>query len=436
MCSFGGRKLPTVWNPDTGDRRVSFITLHEEEVVHPDAPGGRAHVSLEHRGASLLGGWLPLPHWLLSMHSDMVAHDDDCGWDIVARGTAFGGKPFVTYTGSLRLVPPRPAVLSALAQWGGDGHAMLPQPAADALASQQLLHSIVLFDGYCNMCNNMIDWLLTQDTNHNLAFGVLQSDAAKALLHARGTPQLVEFRDSVLYLPAGGGAPRLRGAAVLGIGQELRWPWSIMARLGRLVLPQALLNPVYNWIGRNRYRWFGKSPSVRARGAAELQYFIPGGERAAFEPGRDLFVDLPSLGRCGDEGSSEEARAACEYQALEALLKAQGEAQEAATVVVVYDPQCGYCERLQPVWAEAAAAVQPLVAAGSIKLARCMGQAQPHSVREGLRALGVATFPTILAVHPQPGVAPRKYGGASEAERTPQSIREFIESVQPQRWRG
>lgn len=47
-----------------------------------------------------------------------------------------------------------------------------------------------------------------------------------------------------------------RSAAALFVAGELRWPWK-MAGLAR-VLPTWILDRVYNFVARNRYRVFGR----------------------------------------------------------------------------------------------------------------------------------------------------------------------------------
>ena len=43
---------------------------------------------------------------------------------------------------------------------------------------------------------------------------------------------------------------------MLGIARRLPFPWSLAVVF--FVIPPFLRDPIYSWIARNRYRWFGK----------------------------------------------------------------------------------------------------------------------------------------------------------------------------------
>ncbi len=110
----------------------------------------------------------------------------------------------------------------------------------------------MLFDGVCNLCNGAVTWLLERDTREVLRFGALQSEQAHRLLEQHGARD--NLPDSIVLVDRDG--VHTRSDAALRIASLLGPPWSLLA-LGR-VLPRALRDGMYNWIARNRYRWFGK----------------------------------------------------------------------------------------------------------------------------------------------------------------------------------
>jgi predicted DCC family thiol-disulfide oxidoreductase YuxK len=68
-----------------------------------------------------------------------------------------------------------------------------------------------------------------------------------------------------------------RAAAALRCGAALAWPWSWLAKVGMLaaaVLPDAAVDKVYNYIGRNRYKWFGRKETCRMPTAADASRFL------------------------------------------------------------------------------------------------------------------------------------------------------------------
>lgn len=127
--------------------------------------------------------------------------------------------------------------------------------------------SILLFDGVCHMCHSAVQFVLRHNRDQDIFFASLQSDIAKQLLAAHGYAEnrlqsVVFFDGNTLYT---------NSDAALQVGKKLGGGWRALSLLG-LAIPRFLRDPVYLWIARNRYRWFGKSeqcflptPAMRAR---------------------------------------------------------------------------------------------------------------------------------------------------------------------------
>lgn len=111
---------------------------------------------------------------------------------------------------------------------------------------------IVLFDGVCNLCNGAVQWIVKRDRKAVFCFASLQSEAAQEALRAVG--HTTPLPDSLVLIADG--AVSVRTAAVLGIARRLPFPWPLAVVL--FVVPPFLRDPIYSWIARNRYRWFGK----------------------------------------------------------------------------------------------------------------------------------------------------------------------------------
>ena len=113
--------------------------------------------------------------------------------------------------------------------------------------------SVILFDGVCNLCNGLVQFVLKRDKKRRFKFGSLQSAAARRLL-SRFSHLDVDTVDSFVLIDA--------GHAYTKADAGLR----VMNRLGGIyklfgvgfLLPRALRNGVYDFIARNRYKWFGK----------------------------------------------------------------------------------------------------------------------------------------------------------------------------------
>ncbi len=124
---------------------------------------------------------------------------------------------------------------------------------------------MLLFDGVCHLCHRSVRFVLRHERGPVVLFAALQSDTGHALLRDLGLPagyldSLVLFEDGQVFT---------RSEAALRVTRHLRAPWS-WARFLR-ILPRVLRDPVYDWIARHRYRWFGQDeeaclvPSVELR---------------------------------------------------------------------------------------------------------------------------------------------------------------------------
>lgn len=111
---------------------------------------------------------------------------------------------------------------------------------------------IILFDGICNLCNSSVRFILKHDTREKFLFTSLQSDASKKLLlHLN-----YKIREMNSILLVENGQIHEKSDAVLKIAAGLRFPWSLA--ISFRILPQKLRDKLYDYVAKNRYRWFGK----------------------------------------------------------------------------------------------------------------------------------------------------------------------------------
>ena len=117
--------------------------------------------------------------------------------------------------------------------------------------------SVILFDGVCNLCNGSVLFVIDRDPRARFRFAALQSDIGGDLLARSGYRG--RALDSIVLLEDG----RVfdRSTAALRIARRLRGGWPLLAAF--LVVPRPIRDAVYEWIARNRYRWFGREESCR-----------------------------------------------------------------------------------------------------------------------------------------------------------------------------
>ncbi len=127
----------------------------------------------------------------------------------------------------------------------------------------------LLFDGVCNLCNGVVQFIIRHDQRGIFRFVALQSDLGQALLAAHGQPLPPPGGpESVVLLE--GGRLYSHSTAVLRIAGLLGGPWRLAA-VGWL-LPRPWRDALYRYVARHRYRWFGRreacwlpTPELRAR---------------------------------------------------------------------------------------------------------------------------------------------------------------------------
>src|SRR5574341_658753 len=112
---------------------------------------------------------------------------------------------------------------------------------------------IILFDGVCNLCNRSVIFILKREKDPVFQFASIQSEAGKELLEWCGLPS--SFNQAVVYIE--NGEIYLGSTAALKIGQNLIFPWLLLASAG-FIVPKFIRDWVYNQIAQHRYQWFGK----------------------------------------------------------------------------------------------------------------------------------------------------------------------------------
>ncbi len=111
---------------------------------------------------------------------------------------------------------------------------------------------LLLFDGVCNLCNGFVQWVIVRDKKGVFKFAALQSETGQQELKKLG--KNTETFDSVVLIA--GSKVLTQSDAAIEIAAQLGGIWSLSPMLR--VFPRFLRNAVYNWVARNRYRWFGK----------------------------------------------------------------------------------------------------------------------------------------------------------------------------------
>jgi len=128
--------------------------------------------------------------------------------------------------------------------------------------------AVVIFDGECSFCNRWVNFLLRFDRHDIFRFAARQSETGASFASEAGLPP--GGVGSIVLVE--GGAVRLRSDAVLRMLQLLGFPFSLTAAFRWI--PGTLRDAVYDWIARNRLKWFGGRRTCRIPSPAERYRFL------------------------------------------------------------------------------------------------------------------------------------------------------------------
>lgn len=136
-------------------------------------------------------------------------------------------------------------------------------------------YSIILFDGVCNLCNGVVQFILRHDKAGRFKFAALQSDTGQRILRQHGLPP--EGVNSFLLLENG----RLfsRSTAALRLARRLGGFYSLAYLL--MLVPQPLRDFVYKMVATNRYRFFGQRESCAIPTPDRKERFLDNSDTAA-----------------------------------------------------------------------------------------------------------------------------------------------------------
>lgn len=128
---------------------------------------------------------------------------------------------------------------------------------------------ILVFDGVCVMCSHSVQFVLRHDRDKRFLFATTQSKSGGELLRAHGLDP--EKPLSVLLVENGVGYTE--SAAMLRVLASFGGFWNALS-YGLRIVPRVLRDPVYRWIGRHRYRWFGRRDTCYLPQAEDRARFL------------------------------------------------------------------------------------------------------------------------------------------------------------------
>ena len=127
---------------------------------------------------------------------------------------------------------------------------------------------MIYFDGVCVLCNGLVDFVIPRDRHRRFRYATLQSEGGQRVMRRLGLPA----DDLQTFILQEDGKGYVKSTAALRVCRSLSGPWPLLYLL--IAVPKPLRDAVYGWVGRRRYRWFGRNESCRVPSEEERHFFL------------------------------------------------------------------------------------------------------------------------------------------------------------------
>lgn len=115
--------------------------------------------------------------------------------------------------------------------------------------------TILLFDGYCNLCQASVKFILKHERNNYIYFTSLQSPIGIDIQNHYSINH--KKIDSFIFIENNNAY--IKSSAAIRVSKYLKGFYPFCLWL--LIVPPFIRNWIYDYIAKNRYKWFGKKES-------------------------------------------------------------------------------------------------------------------------------------------------------------------------------
>lgn len=142
---------------------------------------------------------------------------------------------------------------------------------------ENIQQPVILFDGVCNLCSNVVQFVIKKDTKDLFRFASLQSSFGEEVLQKFHLPP--NALNSFILLQHGKVYTKSTGA--LMVAKQMHGLWPLLYCF--IIVPKFIRNAVYNYIANHRYKWFGKKEECWLPTPKLQQKFINNATEATFK---------------------------------------------------------------------------------------------------------------------------------------------------------
>lgn len=113
---------------------------------------------------------------------------------------------------------------------------------------------LILFDGVCNLCNSSVLYVIKRDKKDIFLFAPLQSETGIELINKFSID--TTKTDSILLYNPKSNSLKQKSSAAIHIAKYLGFPSNLLTVF--FIIPTFIRNWVYDYVAKNRYKWYGK----------------------------------------------------------------------------------------------------------------------------------------------------------------------------------
>jgi len=136
------------------------------------------------------------------------------------------------------------------------------------MEQKQKNNKLILFDGYCLLCDWSVQFILKRDYRKVFTFVSLQSDSGKRILSKYSLS--IAYDSSVILIA--NEKIYFESDAVFKILRNLRGPWAFLYVF--IYLPKKFRDLIYRYISKNRFKWFEKKQDCYIPSTDEKNRFL------------------------------------------------------------------------------------------------------------------------------------------------------------------
>ena len=112
--------------------------------------------------------------------------------------------------------------------------------------------SVIIFDVDCLLCNRFVQIVSVIDKKDSIYFTRLSGKTANDILN--NNKNLVDIDSIIFYF---NGNSYIKSDAVIRISKSLGFPYNMMSIFK--IFPRSMRDIFYDFVARNRYKFFGKA---------------------------------------------------------------------------------------------------------------------------------------------------------------------------------